>query len=87
MFRFVPFIVVTTLACSAWCGAVAAEPKPAGQSSFFAGTPAEQRACARDATRLCAEEIPDNFAVLACLQKHRKKLHKSCLAVLEAHGQ
>jgi hypothetical protein len=68
-------------------GAMAAGSDRPHQSSMFEGTPAEQRACSRDATRLCSEAIPDNFAVLACLQKHRKKLHKSCLAVLEAHGQ
>lgn len=77
------FAVLSSLACNA----AATERARPPQSSMFKGTPAEQRACSRDATRLCSDDIPDDFAVLACLQKHRKQLHKSCLAVLEAHGQ
>lgn len=77
MTRFaVAFLILAALPCNL----MAAEPARRG-------TPDEQRACERDATRLCSQQIPDDFAVLACLKRHREKLHKACRAVLEAHGQ
>jgi hypothetical protein len=79
------FVFAVAILCALPGNLVAAEPESGG--GLFQGTPAEQKACSRDATRLCSEEIPDTFAVLACLQKNRAKLHKSCVAVLEAHGQ
>jgi hypothetical protein len=80
----VRFIVAFVMLAVLPARLLAAEP---AAPSLFQGTPAEQKACSRDATRLCSEQVPDTFAVLACLQKNRQKLHKSCLAVLEAHGQ
>ncbi|GIK99058.1 MAG: cysteine rich repeat-containing protein [Xanthobacteraceae bacterium] len=68
-------------------GNVMAQSTPPALPSIFSGTPEEQRACRRDATRLCSEQIPDNLAVLACLQRNRAKLHKACLKVLETHGR
>jgi hypothetical protein len=67
-------------------GSVMAQSRPPAQPSIFSGTPEEQRACRRDATRLCAEQIPDNFAVLGCLKRNRAKLNKACLQVLQSHG-
>lgn len=82
------FIFAVAMLCALPVNLLAAEPEaPESGGGLFQGTPAEQKACSRDATRLCSEEIPDTFAVLACLQKNRAKLHKSCIAVLEAHGQ
>ncbi len=51
------------------------------------GTSNEQDACFRDANRYCADAIPDQFKVLACLQEHRKRLSKGCAKVLEENGQ
>ena len=62
------------------------QPGTAG-GSLFRGTPEEQAACRPDSTKYCLDEMPDNLRVLACLQKHRTKLRKACLQVLEAHGQ
>jgi hypothetical protein len=50
------------------------------------GTPDEQNACFRDANRFCADAIPDQMRVLACLQEHRKRLSKACAKVLEDNG-
>ncbi len=66
----------------------AGDQKTLGQpGGLFTDTPEEQAACAPDATRFCSDAIPDTFRVLACLQEHRKKLKKSCLHVLDAHGE
>lgn len=62
------------------------QPGTAG-GSIFRGTPQEQAACQPDSTKYRLDEMPDNLRVLACLQKHRTKLRKACLQVLEAHGQ
>lgn len=62
------------------------QPGTAG-GSLFKGTAEEQAACRPDSTKYCLDEMPDNFRVLACLQKNRSKLRKACLQVLEAHGQ
>jgi Cysteine rich repeat len=53
------------------------------------GTPAEQAACRPDVRRFCHAIKPDsgNGSFLACLQEHRKKLHRACREVLESHGQ
>jgi hypothetical protein len=51
------------------------------------GTADEQNACFRDANRYCADAIPDQFKVLACLKEHRKRLSKACEKVLEENGQ
>lgn len=47
----------------------------------------EHNACFRDANRYCADAIPDDMKVLACLQDHRKRLSKGCLKLLEENGQ
>lgn len=51
------------------------------------GSDDEQNACFRDANRFCADAIPDQFKVLACLKEHRKRLSKGCEKVLEDNGQ
>jgi len=47
----------------------------------------EQNACYRDANRYCADAIPDQFKVLACLKEHRSRLSKGCQQVLVNNGQ
>ena len=55
-------------------------------SGGLEGTAKEHSACTGDATKFCVDVMPDTGAVLACLQKHRSKLHKACRDVLESHG-
>jgi len=50
------------------------------------GTPQEQAACKRDATRFCRKELGDDMAVSQCLQQNRAKLTKSCQNVFASHG-
>jgi hypothetical protein len=62
----------------------------AGQSSGIAqgraGSPQEQQACSRDASRFCRKQLGDDGAVQACLQQNRTKLSASCQKVFESHG-
>jgi len=63
----------------------------AGQSSSsaqsgHAGTPQEQQACSRDASRLCRKQLGDDGAVQGCLQQNRAKLSASCQKVFQSHG-
>ena len=60
-------------------------PVAAGMS----GTPKEQAACRPDARRFCShvKQGSDSNAFLSCLEANRSKLSKSCLAVLQSHGQ
>jgi hypothetical protein len=53
------------------------------------GTPQEQAACRPDVRRFCRDLKPDagSLSFLSCLQGHREKLSRACLAVLESHGQ
>jgi hypothetical protein len=53
----------------------------------FQGTPQEQAACRPDSSRFCQEFEPDSLRVLGCLQRNRTKISKSCLQVLQSHGQ
>jgi hypothetical protein len=62
----------------------------AGQSVSFAqghaGSPTEQQACSRDASRLCRKQLGDDSAVQSCLQQHRTRLSSSCQKVFQSHG-
>ena len=51
-----------------------------------AGTPQEQQACSRDASRLCRKQLGDDGAVQSCLQQNRAKLSASCQKVFQSHG-
>ena len=58
------------------------------QAQQRSGTPAEQKACARDVSRHCKASInADDFAILRCLQANRPKLAPACVQVLVSHGQ
>ena len=50
------------------------------------GTPQEQNACSRDASRFCRKDLGNDGAVQACLQANRAKLSKSCSKVFASHG-
>ncbi|MCK1423776.1 hypothetical protein IVA87_12300 [Bradyrhizobium sp. 147] len=50
------------------------------------GTPQEQKACSRDASRLCRKDLGNDGAVQSCLQANRAKLSKSCSKVFQSHG-
>ncbi|MCK1739330.1 hypothetical protein IVA80_00185 [Bradyrhizobium sp. 139] len=51
------------------------------------GTPQEQNACSRDASRFCRKDLGNDGAVQGCLQAHRAKLSKPCSKVFESHGR
>jgi hypothetical protein len=51
------------------------------------GTPEEQSACSRDASRLCRKQMAEgDYAVQQCLQSNRERLGRSCRRVFQAHG-
>ena len=50
------------------------------------GTPQEQNACSRDASRLCRKYLGNDNEVQACLQQNRARLSKTCSKVFESHG-
>ena len=50
------------------------------------GTPQEQQACSRDASRFCRKDLGNDGAVQGCLQANRAKLSKSCSKVFQSHG-
>jgi hypothetical protein len=50
------------------------------------GTPEDQRACNKDAVKLCRKFMNDDMAVLRCFQSQREKLSKPCRAVLAKYG-
>jgi hypothetical protein len=51
------------------------------------GTPDDRQSCARDANRLCRQQIADgDGAVQQCLMQNRSKLGSSCRKVFERHG-
>jgi hypothetical protein len=50
------------------------------------GTPEEQKACNRDASRFCRKDLGNDGAVQNCLQANRAKLSSSCRKVFESHG-
>lgn len=50
------------------------------------GTPQEQQACSRDASRLCRKDLGNDDAVQRCLQANRAKLSRTCSKVFQSHG-
>jgi hypothetical protein len=78
------FLLITLLLLSA-PAVVFAEPNPPQQR---AGTPEEQKACARDVQKHCRTVMDQSdLTVLACLQQNRPKLTAACNQVLVNHGQ
>jgi hypothetical protein len=58
----------------------------ASAQSGHPGTPQEQKACSRDASRFCRKQLGDDSAVQQCLQQNRTKLSATCKKVFESHG-
>ena len=58
----------------------------ASAQSGHPGTPQEQKACSRDASRFCRKQLGDDSAVQQCLQQNRAKLSAACKKVFESHG-
>ena len=50
------------------------------------GSPQEQQACSRDASRLCRKDLGNDGAVQSCLMGNRAKLSRSCSKVFQSHG-
>jgi hypothetical protein len=50
------------------------------------GSPQEQQACSRDASRFCRKDLGNDGAVQSCLQANRAKLSKACSKVFASHG-
>lgn len=50
------------------------------------GTPQEQNACSRDASKFCRKDLGNDGAVQGCLQANRAKLSRSCSKVFQSHG-
>jgi hypothetical protein len=51
------------------------------------GAPEEQKACSRDVSRFCREQLGDDMAVQQCLQQHRANLSRKCQKVFQSHGK
>jgi len=51
------------------------------------GTPQEQQACTRDASRFCRQQLGDDASVQQCLRQHRQKLSSACQKVFQSRGQ
>jgi hypothetical protein len=63
-------------------------PYPTTSTKARKGSSEQHKACARDANRFCADEIPEgDMQVLGCLKTHRARLSKACSRVLAEHGQ
>jgi hypothetical protein len=74
------FFALTLLSISVSTAAIAQQQR--------SGTPAEQKACARDVQRFCRPLMEQgDFVILACLQQNRPKLTAACNQVLTSHGQ
>jgi hypothetical protein len=81
-----PFTLLAILAlCSATAQAQTTAPAPALDNR---GTAEDQKACDKDAQRLCRPVLSDgDFAVLGCLRENRVKLSRACQGVLTKYGQ
>ncbi|HWX82878.1 MAG TPA: hypothetical protein VNZ48_04680 [Xanthobacteraceae bacterium] len=52
--------------------------------SFAVGTEEQRAACTPDVFRLCASQIPNVDAIVACLKTNKKNLSAGCQAVFNA---
>jgi hypothetical protein len=58
----------------------------AASSASALGTPEQRRACTPDVYRLCAGEIPNVKAIIACLQRQKGSLSPACRSAMEQNG-
>jgi len=68
-------------------GLLLATLSTAGAQESYRGTPAEQEACTDDVSRLCAQFIPDEQRIVACLNQNRRSLSPACRAVFSRGPQ
>lgn len=54
-----------------------------GSASAEPGTQEQRRACTPDVYRLCAGEIPNVRAIIACLRRQKASLSDACRAVFQ----
>ena len=80
------FVMVALATLSAQAQTQGQRPPPPPHPNYQ-GTAADQNACDAPAQKYCRAEIPDQFRVLACLQRNRPNIGKACQAVLSAYGQ
>lgn len=55
-----------------------------GTVSFALGTEEQRAACTPDVFKLCASQIPNVDAIVACLKTNKKNLSAGCQAVFSA---
>ena len=58
----------------------------AGSALAAQGTPEGRKACTPDVYRLCAGDIPNVRAIIACLQRQKGNLNPACRAAMEQGG-
>lgn len=75
-------LVLATITLAALSGVSSAPTVAQGHM----GTPQEQNACSRDASRLCRKDLGNDNAVQSCLQANRSKLSRACSKVFQSHG-
>lgn len=75
-------LVLATITLAALSGLSSAPVRAQGHM----GTPQEQNACSRDASRLCRKDLGNDNAVQSCLQANRGKLSRACSKVFQSHG-
>jgi hypothetical protein len=56
-------------------------------SAFALGTPEQRRACTPDVYRLCAGEIPNVRAIIACLHRQKGNLSPACRSAMDQNGE
>jgi hypothetical protein len=59
----------------------------AGAAHADLATAAQKRACTPDVYRLCAGEIPNVKAIVACLRRQKGSLSDGCRAVFDQKGE
>jgi hypothetical protein len=59
----------------------------AGAARADLATAEQKRACTPDVYRLCAGEIPNVKAIVACLRRQKGNLSEGCRAVFDQKGE
>jgi hypothetical protein len=67
--------------------ALAAALLGAGAAQADLATAAQKRACTPDVYRLCAGEIPNVKAIVACLRRQKGNLSEGCRAVFDQKAE
>ena len=83
----VAMVLIATLSVQAQGMQMQQQQQQRPPNPNYQGTSTDQDACEAPAMKFCKAEIPDQFRVLACLQRNRPNIGKACQAVLSAYGQ